>query len=630
MKQYLNIKTKKFFNFLVYILLPLAGGGWVGVSCTDTWDDHYESLGGGEGEATLHEGTLWEAINNDPDLKNFAEVIKGCEFDKTLNSSQVFTVFAPTNDKLPKEQVQRLIDEYKQQVAEKVVEEDNTALKEFIYNHVSLYNHSVSRMGSDSIVLMNGKYALLNYESIDGNRFITKNQLYTNGVLFKVSDQVSYLPSVFEYLRKDPDLDSVYRFLYDSHFYYREFQDELSVPGSIVDGKTQYLDSVFMTRNELFTYLGRLNSEDSSYIMVAPTNEVWKELIEEYEPYFNYPEGIDKRDSFVYTNSRLAIMRGTTFSRTFNSDETLQDSCTSESSSRDYNSRRSQWGGLPFEYFQYRKPLEQPTGVLAQTDIVQCSNGEVRKATRWNIDKRMTFNQFIRVDVNNARNVKELSKMADSHGDQVPTVSEIPHHVNSDNSRFYNKLWNNVFVEYSPNFSTVNHQVLYYLRDVLSNVGYDIYMVVAPVLAADSNAIADVRVPTKLRFTLQIPGQKDEVLKGPDGKDVFTTVPDSVYYMLLAEDYKFPVCTYGLDDEDKQILLRMETRVTSPEQRNKMFTRTVYANCFLLVPHGTLELVDALPDLPEIKPTHRGTPGVMLYPHGQYTDRVTRWWYMQR
>ena len=626
MKKYLNIKTKKFFNFIVYILLPLAGGGWVGVSCTDTWNDHYESTGSGEGEAVLHEGTLWQAIKADPELSNFAQVIAGCGFDKTLNSSQVFTVFAPTNDKLPADQVQSIIAEYKDQVAKKVVEEDNIALKEFVYNHVSLYNHSVSRNVSDTIVLMNGKFAYLDYESLDGNRLLTRNQLYSNGVLFKVSDQVNYLSNVFEYLRKDPDLDSLRSFLYNSHFYYREFQDQLSVPGSIVDGKTQYLDSVFITRNELFSYLGRLNSEDSTYIMVAPTNEVWKELIEEYEPYFNYPEGIDKRDSMVYTNSRLAIVRGTTFSRTFNSDETLQDSCTSESSYRDYNSRRALWGGMPFEYFQYRKPLEQPYGVMAQTDIVPCSNGEVRKATRWNIDKRMTFNQYIRVDVNNSRNVKELSKLADSHNNLVPTIDEVPHYVNIDN-RFYNKLWNNVFVEYSPNVSTSNHKVLYYLRNVLSNVGYDIYMVIAPVLAVDSNAVADLRIPTKLRFTLQVPGQKDEVFKSPeDGKDIFTTKVDSVYYMLLAEDYKFPVSTYGVEDEDKQIVLQMETRVTNTEQRNKVYTRTVYANCFLLVPHGTLQLVDALPDDPSVKFSHRGTPGVIFTPHGERG----RWWYMQR
>ena len=36
MKQIIINKTKELLRFMVYILLPLAGGGWVGVSCVDT------------------------------------------------------------------------------------------------------------------------------------------------------------------------------------------------------------------------------------------------------------------------------------------------------------------------------------------------------------------------------------------------------------------------------------------------------------------------------------------------------------------------------------------------------------------------------------------------------------------
>ena len=36
MKQIIINKTKELLRFMVYILLPLAGGGWMGVSCVDT------------------------------------------------------------------------------------------------------------------------------------------------------------------------------------------------------------------------------------------------------------------------------------------------------------------------------------------------------------------------------------------------------------------------------------------------------------------------------------------------------------------------------------------------------------------------------------------------------------------
>ena len=333
--------------------------------------------------------------------------------------------------------------------------------------------------------MMNGKYAVLKSTGISGVPFLTKNQLYNNGILYTIAEPMPYFPNVFEYVRKDADLDSLRAFLYNSKFYYREFQPELSVPGSIVNGKTQYLDSVFSQRNELFSILGRLGTEDSSYIMVAPTNQVWKELIEEYEPYFNYRDNVADRDSIAYTNSRLAIVRGTTFSRTFNTEESLRDSAMSENSMIGYSYRKLMWG-QPFEYFQYNKPLNQPYGALSQTDIIKCSNGQVNKASKWNIDKLNAFHQYIIVQGEGRNVIKEMSKQADSKGDTIETWTAYTRYTTSDNKRFYNRAWDNSFMEFSPNVATRNHDVTFYVPDVLSNIGYDLYLVTMPALANDN------------------------------------------------------------------------------------------------------------------------------------------------
>ena len=255
-------------------------------ACTDTWDDHYESMG--DTTNGVHEGSLWQAINNNANLSNFASVLKECGYMPNLDGSQVFSVFAPTNDQFSSADAQALIASYKQQVLDSVTQENNTVIKEFIQNHIALYNHSVSDLRTDSIVLMNGKYAVLSDSAINDAKLLQKNQLYQNGVLYTVNKKIDYLPNVFKYVAKDADLDSLKNFLYSSHFYYLKFEADKSVAGSIVDGKTQYLDSVFSQQNELYSYLGKINAEDSTYWMVAPTNAVWKNLIEEYEPYFNY------------------------------------------------------------------------------------------------------------------------------------------------------------------------------------------------------------------------------------------------------------------------------------------------------------------------------------------------------
>lgn len=612
---------------IMYAGLVSCGIAAALTACTETWDDHYESLGDSSG---MHEGTLWQAIKSNPNLSNFASVVEGCDFAKSLDGSQVFTVFAPTNDHFSQAEAQALIASYKQQVAENVVEEDNTVLKEFLQNHVALYNYSVSSTSEDSITLMNGKYAVLKSGDIDGVTLLTKNQLYGNGVLYTIDRPVSYLSNVFEYIRKDADLDSLSSFLYNSKFYYREFVPELSVPGSIVDGKTQYLDSVFEQRNELFSIIGRLGTEDSSYIMVAPTNAVWKQLIEKYEPYFNYPENVDKRDSLVYTNSRLAIVRGTTFSRTFNTDAALQDSAMSENCMKAYSYRKQYWGA-PFEYYEYRKPLTAPYGALVSNNVVTCSNGEVRKMSQWNIDERMAFNQYIIVEAESRSSIKEISKVVDSHGDSINTASAVSRYVTNDNKNFYDRVWNNSFVEFVPSISTVNHSVLFNLSNVLSNVGYDIYLVTAPALANDSNATEAQRLPTLMRCTINQPGEKPDQIKGEDGKVAdFITTPDAIDYFLLAEDYKFNVCTYGITDENMQVTLKVETRVTSSQVRNNVYTRTMRIDCVLLVPHGTMELVDLLPSDSDIPTSAWGKPGVLMYPHGKFTDRPSKRWFMQR
>ena len=272
----------------------------------------------------------------------------------------------------------------------------------------------------------------------------------------------------------------------------------------------QYLDSVFSQRNELFSYLGQINSEDSSYIMAAPTNEVWTKLIEEYEPYFDYPEKYEQRDSMFYTMPRLAIVNGTTFSRTLNSEEALKDSAMSTSCAENYNDRKFYWD-VPFEYYQYYKPLDAK-GVLNQTEIMPCSNGEVRKAREWNIDKRMTFHRYRLLGPDALKEVSRTKEKDDS----VNTVTINRVLVSSDNAAYYNKLWDNYYLEFQPNYTTLNNTVYYTLSNVLSNIGYDIYLVTVPAAAGDNSsktASEEEKLPTLMRCTLKAPGMSDLVLE---------------------------------------------------------------------------------------------------------------------
>jgi len=577
-------------------VLGLALAALTFSACSDTWDEHYEGKSDG-----ILEGSLWQAIEKDGNLSNFASVLKACGFDKSLASSQVFTVFAPTNANFSAEEAAALIAAYNEE-KKTMSEEDNTIIKEFVKNHIAMYTHSIASGVTDTLMLMNGKRVSFSEKQIgetpiqDGEL----NQHYENGLLFRVNERIGYEPNIFEYLRKDPELDSLRSFFYDSHFYRKEFEPSLSVAGGIENGKTVYLDSVFSQVNELYSFLNaRLVAEDSTYWMVAPTNEVWRQLITEYEPYFNYTKTTVDRDSFVYTFPRLAIMEGAIFSKTLNRETALQDSAFSTmAESGDY--REAYWGTPFLRYYQFgdgtgnsnHKPL-QSGGVLADTRDVECSNGIVKKADKWNINPLNTFKQMIIIPATSRSYIQELSK------DQSTTTKELEEIVDmtaldiAPNSPYYNKVWGNRFMQFKPLRSTKDVFVRFNITNVLSNMPYDIYVVAAPIMANDSNATTVQRLPTKFTATmcyLNENGKKDSLVLNTayNNNQPYATTKDIVDYVKISpeEGFKFPCCTYALRESTPQVTLKIETKVTNVEMRRNTFTRTMNIAYILLVPHG--------------------------------------------
>ena len=573
-------------------VLGLALAALTFTACADTWDDHYDKKGEGMSDASL-----WQAINENNNLSNFASVVKACGYDKALGSSQVFTVFAPTNEQFSAQEAQELIAAYNAEKG-KVVEDDNTVIKEFIQNHIAMYNHSIAATSNDSLVLMNGKKTTLSAKAFGDNTILSSNEHYANGVLFTIQGKAQYFPTVFEYLRKDADLDSIASFFYNSRYYRKEFIPGRSVAGGIENGKTVYLDSVFVQQNDLWDYLwAYTNAEDSTYWMVAPTNKEWKKLIEEYEPYFNYDDNTRFRDSMVYTMPRIAIVDGSIFSRTMNSDAHLTDSALSTSAAETYIYRESYWGNKNLHYYQFggksaentQKPYSS-TGIFTDTQNVECSNGIVMKSDNWKINKLNTFNRWIIVEAENYTAIKEVSKKENSKGDLEPTIAAEVCEVLNDN-RFHNKVWSNEFVEFKQNITTQNHTVIFNIENVLSNIGYDIYLVTAPILANDSNATQAQRLPTKLDCAISYHNQQGETERKVL-KSKITNNPDIVDYLLLAEDFKFPTATFGLNETEPQVTLEVKTNVSAREQSQKQFDRTMRIDCIMLVPHGISKITE--------------------------------------
>lgn len=530
-------------------------------ACTDQWDEHYTV-----GETA--DGSLWEALLQRDELSNFARVIEATGYNSRLDGSQMFTVFAPTDECFTDIEADELIDRYQMEKNQGVREENNSVVRQFVQNHISLFNHSVSGMTDQIVTLMNGKYERVTGQTIGESSILVKNQFYANGVLYTIDEPVPYFANVYEYLGLNGKTDSLYSFL-DLYSRY-EFDADRSVPGDIVDGKTVYLDSVFRLTNTMLSSYGHINREDSSYLMLAPTDRAWKQLYDEYINYFNYNDQTSKRDSMIRTQTRRAIADGTVFN--LNVQRSMADSVVSTAWQRLYE------GLLVYpeqRYYAYFRPYEAG-GAFSDAEETECSNGYVLIQDDWKINKLSTFYKQIKIEAESSRYVDTIIQARDPL-----SVRAVP-----QENPFYGKISENYFVEAQPLSTASSTSVRYAIPDQLSNIGYDIIAVFAPAIAYNENALAEDRLPCRVRFTISYLEQdgkkKESTLRSPIDNSVnFVTTPDVIDSVLVASNYKFPTCALDLDEP--QVTLRVASNITSSQ--SSKYTRTLRLDCIILRPH---------------------------------------------
>lgn len=552
---------KRNTNYIFQSAVALFAASLALTACTDTWDDHYEST-------KMGNGTIWQALQANPNLKNFSKVVKACGYDQTLNGSQTFSVFAPLDAQFTSDMADQLIASYNEQKSRGVKDNDNTVVRQFLQNHISLFNHPVSTLTNDSISMMNGKYQVLTTSTIGETQIASSNDLYSNGVLFTINKQMDYFPNVFEYLALDTDVDSVYNFLEAYNVY--KFDADKSVAGGIEDGKVVYLDSVMVMNNLLFNYYGEINTEDSTYWMLVPTNSEWNRMVAQYEPYFLYDNTVNKRDSMQFTNARLSIIQGAIFSKSENSEEAIADSAMS-TMAYSYDARQLYQQDYP--YGVYYKPYASG-GIFDGVEMVECSNGKVLKASQFNIKPEHSFLQTIKIEAENTMMVDSVNNAIDP-----VTVRRVP----ADNP-FYDKVSGNAFIEVIPKDGSSNPTIYFKAPDVLANVGYDIYVVMAPALAYDTLATSENRMSPRMQCKLEYPGIKGETTTktmSVGGSNYFVPAVDVVDTMKVADNFIFPTCSFGLSDA--KVHLDLLTRVTS--SGTNTWSRIMRIDCIILKPH---------------------------------------------
>ena len=72
-------KRNYIFKALLLVAVPFAGLAFS--ACSDEWDDHYNP-----DESQISGESLWQAIEGNPELSNFANVVKATGYDRSSST----------------------------------------------------------------------------------------------------------------------------------------------------------------------------------------------------------------------------------------------------------------------------------------------------------------------------------------------------------------------------------------------------------------------------------------------------------------------------------------------------------------------------------------------------------------
>ena len=579
MKHSVFEKIKGLCRSMVYVLLPLAGGGWVGVSCSD-WDDHYDA---NTALLDTQQATIWQNIEKTGNLSQFASLLKKANYDAVLDASQTYTVWAPVNDSFDFDAVSAL--------------SADRLKKEFIENHIARNNYPASGTMNLRLYTLNEK--LMHFGGsqgydIEGVSIAQPNLASGNGVIHTLSGKIPFMQNIYESLNNyEYPIDSI------SNYYHsydvKKLNEKKSVQGPTLNGEITYLDSIFDEHNDLYSrYYAYINREDSNYTMLVPTNEAWNKAKAKISQYYHYNQsfefmentstGNDKKkvtvnikdvkylqDSIVnmlltgylffnnnlYDNKKLSAL---------NTGETLHcDSLYGTTKGKLFSEDATQ-------LFQGATRVNKSNGAIWLTDSLR-----MHPWTFWNPELIIQAeNTFVQASVVNVADNPQ--RIYVSPGTQNPEVT--------------GRLSGNSYIEVQPVSSSTNPGIVFYLPGVRSTT-YSIYMVMVPANMVSTNRDAK---PNRISVSM---GYADATGINKDGdrdwvaESYFTNDSLQIDTVYLG-DFTFPLAYAGTGNYYPY--LRVNSAVTSRERAN--FDRTLRIDCLILRPK---ELDDYLKEHPDYK-----------------------------
>ncbi|MDP4276095.1 MAG: fasciclin domain-containing protein [Bacteroidota bacterium] len=501
------------------------------VSCTDSWVDHYEANG------QSGEKTLWEALTENEELKEFTSILENAGYDKYLKGDQEYTVWAPKNS------INTLL-------ISGADMSDEDRLIQIVDNHIARSVISVSSLTIDTVQMLNGKKKALGH-SVTGTAMFdqipitTKNIICSNGILHIIEHQSPYDNNIWSYIRQDAELTNLSNYLYS--FSMTKFDPESSTQSGVKNGQKVYSDSAFYTSNSMWTKLGYINNESYNFWMLAPTNSAWNEALTNIGKYYNYPAGIDTTFHNLYT--KLAVVNHLVYQ--VNRQKSPVDSLTSTT------------GGI------FHSPFA-PEGIFSMVfDKVKCSNGTIFKTSSLLMKPEETFVKTIVVEAENSDYVIDKLNCATTDAAVM---------VNAANIR----LSNNRYMKFTPVSSKLRPNVTFALPNTLSGT-YDIGVVFVPQNLTRNGWTTTVdQLPALVSLTLT--DANDQSSNGYISLASDTVSASKMDTAWVTKGHKFPKCDYFPDNIPSKAKVTLNVACIVKPSQTAAYTRNLYIDCIVLKP----------------------------------------------
>lgn len=267
----------------------VAGVALATASCSDYSD--YNTV---PADANASAGnTLFENIKGNANLQNFASIIEKAGYASVLNSSQCYTLWAPVDGTYD---------------AAAILAMDSAKIVDrFINQHIAQYSYPVSGTIDERVITLNDKHHTFTNALFDESKVQDVNLPASNGIMHTIQGNSQYLPSIYESLNELQGSDNLVKFIKDYDTKYIDLRN--SVKGPMVNGQQTYLDTVWKTTNPVVKRILRadIEDEDSSYVMLMPTDEAWTKGIERVKKGYNYATGFKYMDVATITTAAASI-----------------------------------------------------------------------------------------------------------------------------------------------------------------------------------------------------------------------------------------------------------------------------------------------------------------------------------